>query len=60
MAPVDGKTRFPASSLSKIAFTYLVLQLVKDKQIDLDEPLYKILEYDRFKVDGEYPEKANY
>lgn len=60
---VDGNTRFPASSLSKIVFTYLVLQLVKEKQIDLDEPLLSILqqeghEYERFKVDGDYPEKA--
>ncbi|WP_010655123.1 serine hydrolase domain-containing protein [Fluoribacter dumoffii] len=60
---VDGNTRFPASSLSKIVFTYLVLQLVKEKQIDLDEPLLPILqregqEYERFKVHGEYPEKA--
>ncbi|CAM2771475.1 serine hydrolase domain-containing protein [Legionella worsleiensis] len=60
---VDGNTRFPASSLSKIVFTYLVLQLVKEKQIDLDDPLLSILqqegqEYERFKVHGEYPEKA--
>ncbi|HAU4159343.1 TPA: serine hydrolase [Legionella pneumophila] len=60
---VDGNTRFPASSLSKIVFTYLVLQLVKEKQIDLDEPLLPILqregqEYERFKEHGEYPEKA--
>ncbi|QMT60146.1 serine hydrolase [Legionella sp. PC997] len=55
---VDDKTRFPASSLSKIVFTYLVLQLVKDKHIDLDEPLYNILQYERFLVAGEYPTKA--
>ncbi|KTD59585.1 putative secreted esterase [Legionella santicrucis] len=55
---VDDKTRFPASSLSKIVFTYLVLQLVKDKQIDLDEPLHNILQYERFLVDGKYPKKA--
>ncbi len=60
---VEGTTRFPASSLSKIVFTYLVLQLVKEKQIDLDEPLLSILqqegqEYERFKVHGDYPEKA--
>ncbi|WP_454782456.1 serine hydrolase domain-containing protein [Legionella sp. WA2022007384] len=55
---VDEKTRFPASSLSKIVFTYLVLQIVKDKQIDLDEPLHNILQYERFLVDGEYPKKA--
>ncbi|KTD45135.1 putative secreted esterase [Legionella parisiensis] len=55
---VDDKTRFPASSLSKIVFTYLLLQMVKDKQIDLDEPLHNILQYERFLVDGEYPKKA--
>ncbi|MFC7781352.1 serine hydrolase domain-containing protein [Legionella taurinensis] len=63
MNGVDNDTQFPASSLSKIVFTYLVLQLVKDNQIDLDEPLLSILqqegqEYERFKVNGEYPEKA--
>ncbi|WP_133138820.1 serine hydrolase domain-containing protein [Legionella genomosp. 1] len=60
---VDNDTQFPASSLSKIVFTYLVLQLVKDKQIDLDEPLLSIMqrkeqEYERLKVNGAYPEKA--
>ncbi|MCE3045394.1 serine hydrolase [Legionella sp. 16cNR16C] len=60
---VDNDTQFPASSLSKIVFTYLVLQLVKDKQIDLDEPLLPIMqqkerEYERLKVNGAYPEKA--
>ncbi|KTD60086.1 putative secreted esterase [Legionella sainthelensi] len=55
---VNNKTRFPASSLSKIVFTYLILQLVKQKQIALDEPLHDILHYERFKVDGEYPKKA--
>lgn len=55
---VDSQTQFPASSLSKIVFTYLVLQLVKEGKIRLDEPLRGILEYERFKVGGEYPEKA--
>jgi CubicO group peptidase (beta-lactamase class C family) len=55
---VDSDTRFPASSLSKILFTYLVLQLVKDGKLDLDEPLHETLPYERFLVDGEYPEKA--
>jgi CubicO group peptidase (beta-lactamase class C family) len=55
---VGDDTRFPASSLSKIVFTYLVLALVQDGKIDLDEPLHKILEYDRFLIAGEYPDKA--
>lgn len=60
---VNNNTQFPASSLSKIVFTYLVLRLVEEQQIDLDEPLLPILqkngqEYERFKVDGNYPEKA--
>ncbi len=55
---LDGLTRFPASSLSKIVFTYLVLQLVEAGKIRLDEPLHNILPYERFKVNGEYPEKA--
>ncbi|OCH99152.1 hypothetical protein A8135_07835 [Legionella jamestowniensis] len=60
---VDNDTQFPASSLSKIVFTYLVLQLVREKRINLDEPLLPILqaagqEYERFKVKGQYPEKA--
>lgn len=56
---VDALTRFPASSLSKIVFTYLVLQLVKKGHFDLDKPpLHHILKYERFLVKGEYPEKA--
>lgn len=60
---VDNDTQFPASSLSKIVFTYLVLQLVKEGHITLDDPLLPVLqqkgqEYERFKVDDEYPEKA--
>lgn len=55
---VDENTRFPASSLSKIVFAYLVLRLVEEGQIDLDEPLHDILPYERFLVNGEYPSKA--
>ncbi|KTD23902.1 putative secreted esterase [Legionella lansingensis] len=70
---VDADTRFPAASLSKIVFTYLVLQWVKENQINLDEPLHDIikkkqtglgksldhvLKYDRFVAKGEYPEQA--
>lgn len=62
---VTDTTRFPASSLSKIVFTYLVLQLVKDEQIDLDKPLIEyvseeqiIPQYERFKINDKYPDIA--
>ncbi|CEG57847.1 serine hydrolase domain-containing protein [Legionella fallonii] len=55
---VNADTRFPAASLSKVVFTYLVLQLVNEGYIELDEPLHKILQYERFKINDEYPEKA--
>lgn len=45
---VDNDTQFPASSLSKIVFTYLVLQLVKEGHITLDDPLHDTLQYERF------------
>lgn len=63
-AAVDKDTRFPASSLSKIVFTYLILQLVEKDIIELDTPLYDILgkdkkfEYERLKENGKYPERA--
>ncbi|WP_094090998.1 hypothetical protein [Legionella clemsonensis] len=56
--------------MSKIVFTYLVLQwakenkldldeplhdIVKKKQIELDKPLDHVLKYDRFVDKGEYP-----
>ncbi|MGQ3892364.1 serine hydrolase domain-containing protein [Legionella sp. CNM-4043-24] len=56
---VDNNTQFPASSLSKIVFTYLVLQLVREGHIKLDEPLHNILQNERFMVDGQYPDKAS-
>ena len=60
---VNHETRFPASSLSKIAFSYLVLQLVQAGELDLDEPLLPILQrnneqYERLMVNGHYPEEA--
>ncbi|KTD61862.1 serine hydrolase domain-containing protein [Legionella spiritensis] len=54
----DAETCFPASSLSKIVFTYLVLRLVQEGYISLDEKLYKELPYDRVMVDGKYPDEA--
>ena len=58
MNDVDGNTRFPAASLSKIVFTYLVLQLAKAGKIDLDKPLYETLECERLKINGKYPDEA--
>ncbi len=70
---VDENTRFPASSLSKIVFTYLVLQWANENNINLDEPLESIirrkehetskplehvLRYKKFLNNGEYPEQA--
>lgn len=55
---VNEHTIFPASSLSKIVFTYLVLQLVKQHKFDLDEPLYNTLRYKRFLVSHQFPEKS--
>lgn len=50
MNEVDDDTLFPASSLSKIVFTYLVLQLVDKQHLNLDESLHNILKYKRFLV----------
>lgn len=55
---VNQNTQFPASSLSKIVFSYLVLKLAEEGKIDLDVPLASYLRYDRFVVDGKYQEKA--
>ncbi|QDP73269.1 beta-lactamase family protein [Legionella israelensis] len=55
---VNDETRFPASSLSKIVFTYLVLRLVKEGHIRLDEKLYKELPYERLMEHGKYPDKS--
>ncbi len=55
---VDLQTRFPASSLSKVMFAYLVLKLAEKKTIDLDKPLHGMLPYRRFLVGNDYPEKA--
>jgi CubicO group peptidase (beta-lactamase class C family) len=54
---VNSETQFPASSLSKVVFTYLVLQLVKAKHIGLDESLCTILPNKRFLVNGVYPDE---
>lgn len=56
--PVDSDTIFPASSLSKIVFAYLVLKLVEEGKLGLDQPLHEILPDERFKIDGTYPADA--
>ena len=55
---VNDDTIFPASSLSKIVFAYLVLKLIAEDQLSLDQPLHDILPYERFQLTGEYPENA--
>jgi CubicO group peptidase (beta-lactamase class C family) len=40
---VDGRTLFPACSLTKPVFTFLVLRLVEEGLLDLDQPLVKVL-----------------
>lgn len=57
-SPVNNETQFPASSLSKVVFAYLVLTLADKNQIHLDEPLHRIMANERFIVDSQYPEKA--
>lgn len=54
---VGDETRFPASSLSKIVFTYLVLKLVDKGRIGLDDKLHLILPYKRLMVDDKYPDE---
>ncbi|HEY3929498.1 MAG TPA: serine hydrolase [Candidatus Koribacter sp.] len=41
--PYDTDTIVYAASFTKVAFTYTVLQLVQDKVIDLDKPVYQYL-----------------
>lgn len=53
---VNNETRFPAASLSKIVFTYLVLRLLKEKHISLDEQLHLELPYERLMEHGTYPD----
>lgn len=38
-----------AASLSKVVFSYIVMKAVQDGEIDLDTPLYKYTDIDRFK-----------
>jgi hypothetical protein len=53
---VNDETRFPAASLSKIAFTYLVLRLAQEGHISLDEELHRELPFERLMEHGQYPD----
>ena len=56
---VDDATRFPAASLSKVVFSYLVLRLVKDKRLSLDEKLFNDeFPLERVMVEGAYPNET--
>ncbi|MGI4873376.1 MAG: serine hydrolase domain-containing protein [Janthinobacterium lividum] len=42
-APLEPQTSMYGASLSKAVFAYLVMQLVQERQLDLDRPLYQYL-----------------
>ncbi|TGE10473.1 serine hydrolase domain-containing protein [Hymenobacter fodinae] len=42
-APLEPTTAMYGASLSKAVFAYLVMQLVQEKRLDLDRPLYQYL-----------------
>src|SRR2546429_660245 len=50
--PLTEDSVMTAASFTKVAFAYLVMQLVDDKILDLDQPVYKYLP----KPLAEYPE----
>ena len=49
--PVTSETLFEAASLSKPVFAYMVLRMVERGDLELDQPLHEILEYERFAGD---------
>jgi CubicO group peptidase (beta-lactamase class C family) len=51
--PFTGDAVMPGASLSKVAFAYLVLQLVDEGRLDLDKPVYQYLK-------KPLPEYSNY
>ena len=51
--PFTADTVMPGASLSKVAFAYLVLQLVDEGRLDLDKPVYQYLK-------KPLPEYSNY
>src|SRR5262245_33090083 len=41
--PLTDESLMTAASFTKVAFAYLVMQLIEEKTIDLDQPVYKYL-----------------
>ena len=52
--PLDTTTIFEAASLSKPVFAYTVLRLADRGELDLDRPLFEMLEYPRLARDARY------
>lgn len=50
---VNTTTVFQAASLSKVVLAYICMQLVAERKIDLDKPLFMYYDYLRMKNDAE-------